>query len=363
MPHSYAVEWKQGDTTTITKEQSINSTVVISGNSVVIDGAVHGDVLCAGKVVTITGIVDGDVLCAAQELVISGSVKGDVRVAAQTLHIRGSIGRNATVLAQSASVDSTGQIAGEVLFGSQSFLTKGTIGPLSGVSKLLDIDGYIRGDTNVYATDISIRKNARIFGSFHYTSDAQAHIADGASVSGTVSHRIDDSQKKTSSQQKLPQKKPMAGWPANAIGAIIFYVLISLLMNAIFPQKIHQVALAIEKRWLLASGVGLLACIALPFLCVFLLVTIIGILLIPVPIFAAFVATGFGRIVASQVFGKSVLKGFGVKKAENIYLQSIIGIPILWCMYKAPFVGGLFSFVSIILGLGAFILSFQKSKK
>jgi hypothetical protein len=114
---------------------------------------------------------------------------------------------------------------------------------------------------------------------------------------------------------------------------------------------------------MVSMGVGLLACIALPFVSLFLLVTIIGILLIPVPIFAIVIATGFGRIVAAQVFGKSVLEGFKVKQSNNLYLQSLVGIPILFCMFKAPFVGGLFSFVSIILGLGAFILSFAHQQQ
>ena len=357
----HAMEWKQGETVTVSKDQTIESTLVTGGTTIVVDGVVHGDVFCAGKTVTISGTVDGDVLCVAQDLTISGTVLGDVRLAAQTMSATGKVDGNATIVAQTAVVSKSATLSGEVLFASQSLKTGGIVGPLTGFANELDMSGEIHGDANVYATDLHITKDARIFGSLRYTSEKEASIADGAAVSGIVSHVTPDAQKNTNKPKTTPIRN-ISNWPANAISSVIFYLLLSLIANALFSKKISQVAHAVEHKWMLSLGVGLLACIALPFVSLFLLVTIIGILLIPVPIFAVVVATGFGRIVASQVFGRSVLEGFKVKQSHNLYLQSLVGIPILFCMFKAPFVGGLFSFVSIILGLGAFILSFQTQK-
>jgi cytoskeletal protein CcmA (bactofilin family) len=358
-----AFEIKQGDTVTVVKEQKIEGSLMAGGNSVVIDGLVTGDVFCAGKKVVISGTVDGDLICAAQEMIISGIVTGDARLATQSLYVQGRIEGNATTLSQSITFDPTADINGEVLFASQSFLSQGFIGPLAGVSKYIELAGEVKGDAQLGAQELVVGKDARIFGSLKYTSEKPATIADGAAVSGVVSHVIPAPEKKPESKEKASVRNAMASWPANAVTGVIFYLLLSLIANALFSRKIHEVAAVIEKKWLLSMGVGMLAAIALPFVSLFLLVTIIGILLIPIPILAAAVATGFGRIVAAQVFGKSVLKGFKLKNADNLYMQSLIGVPILWCMFKAPFVGGLFTFISIILGLGAFILSFQKSKK
>lgn len=355
-----AVEIKQGDSVTIVKEQKIDGSLIAGGNSVVIDGMVTGDVFCAGKKVVISGTIDGDLICAAQEMIISGIVTGDARLATQSLYVQGRIEGNATTLSQDITFDPTAEINGEVLFGSQSFLTHGFIGPLSGVSKRIELQGEVKGDAQLGASELVIGKDARIFGSLRYTSEKPATIADGAAVSGVVSHVIPAPEKKASGKEKTSVQRTMSSWPANAVTGVIFYLLLSFIANALFSRKIHEVATVIEKRWLLSIGVGMLAAIALPFLSLFLLVTIIGILLIPVPLLAAGVATGFGRIVAAQVFGKSVLKGFKLKNADNLYMQSLIGVPILWCMFKAPYVGGLFTFISIILGLGAFILSFQR---
>ncbi len=357
----HAMEWKQGETVTVSKEQNIGSSLIAGGTTIVIDGTVHGDVFCAGKTVTITGIVDGDVLCAAQDLTISGSVTGDVRLAVQTMNVTGTISGNSTVFSQNTTISKSATMSGEVFFAAQTVKTNGNIGPLTGFSNDLEISGVVNGDANIYANSLRMAKDARIFGSLRYTSEKEAMIADGAAVSGIVSHVTPDTDKKSSDKKNI-QYKESKSWPSNAVSSVVFYLLLSLIANALFAKKIAQIAQNVEKKWMVSMGVGLLSCIALPFISLFLLVTIIGILLIPVPILVVVVATGFGRIVAAQVFGKSVLEGFKVKQSNTLYLQSLVGIPILFCMFKAPFVGGLFSFISIILGLGAFILSFQKQK-
>lgn len=353
------MEWKQGETVTVSKEQSIGSTLIASGTTIVIDGTVHGDLFCAGKTVTITGVVDGDVLCASQDLTISGTVTGDVRLAVQTMNVTGKVDGNSTVFSQNTIISKSATMSGEVFFAAQSVKTNGKLGPLTGFSNDLDITGEVNGDANVYANSLIMSKDARIFGSLRYTSEKEATIADGAAVSGIVSHVTPSTDKKSSDMKNIKEKESKS-WPSNAVSSVIFYLLLSLIANALFSKKIQMVSRAVHERWMVSIGIGFLTCIALPFLSLFLLITIIGILLVPIPILAVVVATGFGRIVSAQVFGKSVLEGFKVKRSDNLYLQSLVGIPILFCMFKAPFVGGVFSFISILLGLGAFILSFQK---
>ncbi len=355
----HAMEWKQGETVTVSKEQSIGSTLIASGTTIVIDGTVHGDLFCAGKTVTITGVVDGDVLCASQDLTISGTVTGDVRLAVQTMNVTGKVDGNSTVFSQNTIISKSATMSGEVFFAAQSVKTNGKLGPLTGFSNDLDITGEVNGDANVYANSLIMSKDARIFGSLRYTSEKEATIADGAAVSGIVSHVTPSTDKKSSDMKNIKEKESKS-WPSNAVSSVIFYLLLSLIANALFSKKIQMVSRAVHERWMVSIGIGFLTCIALPFLSLFLLITIIGILLVPIPILAVVVATGFGRIVSAQVFGKSVLEGFKVKRSDNLYLQSLVGIPILFCMFKAPFVGGVFSFISILLGLGAFILSFQK---
>ncbi len=359
IPTVHAMEWKQAETVTIPKEQVIAGSLMTGGTTITVDGVVHGDVFCAGKTVTISGIVDGDVLCAAGDLTVSGVVKGDIRVAAQTLSVGGQVSKNATVLGQTVVINKSATMSGEVFVAGQSLKTNGNIGPLTGFTNEMDIGGEVHGDTTVYTNALLVGKDTRLFGALRYTSEKEATIADGAAVSGIVSHITPDTKKESDTRAPSSDTKPVQ-WPANAVSSVIFYLLLSLLTNALFAKKITQVSSVIERKWLVSMGVGLLACIALPFISLFLLVTIIGILIIPVPILAAVVATAFGRIVAAQILGKSVLEGFKVKSSGNLYVQSLVGIPILFSMFKAPFVGGLFSFISIILGLGAFILSYRK---
>lgn len=363
VPSVLAVEFKQGETVTVSKDQSIGSTLVAGGNSVVIDGVVHGDVFCAGKKVTIAGTVDGDVLCAAQELTVTGTVSGNLRTAGQAIVLTGRVGRNANLAGQSVSINPEARVAGEVIVASQMFKQNGIIGPLTGWADTMSVAGEIKGDTNMYASVIQLEKTSVLRGSFVYTSEKEAGIASGSAVAGQITRAIPEKGEKKNKKPAENVQKTMRSWPANALGGVFFYLLLSFLVSALFPKKVGDVAHIYHTHSMAAALVGTVSLVAVPFLVVSLLVTIVGILLIPIPIVLAFVFAAFGRIVGAQVFGKSVLEGFGSKNADNLYLQSLVGVPILWCMFKAPYIGGLFAFISIILGLGTVLLTFQKNKK
>src|SRR6185369_15950868 len=84
-----AQNFRTGNATTVGANETVNSTLWISGRSIDIAGTVNGDVFCGGQTVTVSGTVRGDLLCAAQTIVISGTVTGDVRSAAQTITLTG----------------------------------------------------------------------------------------------------------------------------------------------------------------------------------------------------------------------------------------------------------------------------------
>jgi hypothetical protein len=77
-----AIVFKSGQDVSVPKGETINETLVATGQTVSIDGDVSGDVICAGQNISIAGNVNGDVLCAGQTVDVAGSVTASAAGAA-----------------------------------------------------------------------------------------------------------------------------------------------------------------------------------------------------------------------------------------------------------------------------------------
>lgn len=102
------------DRAVVSKTQTINDDVFISGGEVEILGTVHGDVYAVGGEVTIDGTVKGDVLAAGGEVTIKGVVENSVRAAGGQITISSAkIGRNISVAGGEIVVSEDTKVSGK----------------------------------------------------------------------------------------------------------------------------------------------------------------------------------------------------------------------------------------------------------
>lgn len=362
-PRVQAVEFKTGESVNIGSDEVLSGSLFVSGSTIIIDAPVHGDVYCAGKSVVITSVVDGDIICAGQTLRVEGKVGGNIRVAAQTITLSGAVGKNVSTMSQSLTVEHTATIGGELLYAVQTATIAGTSGSIAGVSETTTLAGMVRGDVLLEAQSFNIDSGAKVNGSLSYVSQKETMIPDGATVSGVISFKPIPKSDKEEGKFVVRSSKEGKRWPINALPSVLFYTLLGLIIAAIFPRAVVRVQKNMQQSGLLSGAVGVVAIMGAPFLFLFLLVSIVGILAIPFVALLYVIATCFGRIVGATLVGRGILDGFNVKSRDNLFLQVFIGIPILWIMFKAPFVGGLLALISIFWGLGGVFLSLRKGKK
>src|SRR5688500_7385591 len=82
-----AVEIRGGETVTIGKDEVIDDDLVVTGQTVLIDGVINGDLLAAGSRVVINGRVNGSLMMAGQLLELNGQVGGSVYSAGAALTV------------------------------------------------------------------------------------------------------------------------------------------------------------------------------------------------------------------------------------------------------------------------------------
>lgn len=347
---AYALSVRNGNTVRIPKNETVNESVFLGGNSINIDGTVDGDVFCGGQDIEITGTVNGDVICAGQSIVISGQVKGNIRSAGQKIVIAGTVDRNVNVFGQNITISSGSAILGEVYSWSKNVDIEGMVGKkFSGGAQSVTINGIVN-DVNLAAEDLSVGSTAHIKNNLIYVSNTDAAIASSESIQGKVVKQAPPKNPKTRQVQRERVWNSFLSFAS--VASLLAQIIVACVMIYFVANRTLVATVAMQEKILPTGGFGLLMLIVVPLIVVLFVITIIGIpvamLLLLLYIFSFLVS----RILVATVVGHLLLQQFWTQKKDDMYWSSVIGLILLWFVFSIPFIGGIVSFISMIWGLG-----------
>jgi uncharacterized RDD family membrane protein YckC len=131
-------------------------------------------------------------------------------------------------------------------------------------------------------------------------------------------------------------------------GFLLFYMLLAL----IFPRGVERCAEVLEQRPGNTILAALLTALVTPVLLVLLVITGIGIVLIPFVLAALFFGTLFGKAAVFAWFGRRITGQFGEGPMRHAAIAVFFGGVIVALLYTVPFLGFLLWKLFGILGLG-----------
>lgn len=343
--------FRTGSTTTVAADETVNSSLWVSGRTIDIAGQVNGDVFCAGQNVTVSGTVRGDLLCASQTIVVSGTVTGDVRSLAQTATVSGAVLHNLSAASQSFSQGSKSNIRGDISVAANDILMNGTVGRDAALAaQTITLGGKIGRNVTSTVADLQLSRGARIDGNLHYTSEKNVQLASGASVGGKTT-------------KSLPVEDQKDGGMPSAAGfgfGFFFYalaagLLISLALVLLLPQAIHAVTSQAVRSPGKTLLVGLLAFILVPASVIILMLTIIGIPLALLLIVAWVLVQALAGVVSAYYLGRMVWRG-----QRNPILIMLAGSILLIVLYFIPIIGFIAMVAAMLLGTGMILLTLAR---
>jgi hypothetical protein len=139
------------------------------------------------------------------------------------------------------------------------------------------------------------------------------------------------------------------------ISAIGFFI-IALLVVAVIPNGVGHVSFQIEHYTLRTFMAGLLGTIIIFPLGFLLLISIVGIVLIPLEIILVGCMVILGYIAVGQLIGKRIT--IALKKSDqSILLETAIGMAVLCSTALIPFAGWMIKGIAIFLGFGGVIVA------
>jgi cytoskeletal protein CcmA (bactofilin family) len=343
---SLALDRRQGEFVTVAANETVDDTLVATGNTVVVEGVVNGDLLVFAQTLEVRGNVRGDVVSLAKRTVVSGTVEGRIFNCSRSMELDGELGHSLYNWGQSLRVDRRAHVGEGIVAGGDISL-EGEVKRSATLYGEVNVSGTVGRDLTLAGGRLGslvLTNTARVGGDLtarvRELKDVQ--IADGASISGKrdIQLRVREN-RFTSPRFYLHQVL----WLAAAM-------LVGWLGLALFPGFFQACTQAVGSGWRsLGLGLGVLA--AIPVVIVLAAITLVG-FPISLMLLALYVAAIYlAKLWVGAFLGRILLKPAITAKRDWL-LRLLVGLIILTIVGFIPYLGGLVRLVVVCLGLGAF---------
>lgn len=315
-----------------TTSNSVSKTLYLADSSVTIDYPVEGNVFVMAQDLTISGNISGNVFALAQNLKIesTGSINSTLFVCAENITIDGTVS-NVFSMSSSLTINKSARIMQDITAGGSTLKLGGTVGR----------------NANFAFDEIYVSDSAVILGDLSYSSRVAAISKD--IVSGTTSF-------KPIEEAKIEPKDIIKEKLNDLYTLLVVSLVIVLIVVYAMPKFADKEQKIVENKLAATFGYGALALILIPFACLILFCTILGILPSIVLLFVYLfiimqVATPLVAIAMAKIVCQKINKN---TKGFNL-LFSMLLVLAIWVLELIPVLGSIVSLLTAILGLGIIV--------
>ncbi|MFH1429464.1 MAG: hypothetical protein ABIH39_06945 [Candidatus Margulisiibacteriota bacterium] len=339
---AFSAVFRTGETILVDKHESIMGNLFAVGKTVIIKGKVYGDIITIGSDVVLEGEVHGDILAAGGRVNINVPTVSDVRVVGGEVKLRSQV--RGEVFAAGGNID----IAPDNTIVRDLVVYAGQI----------HVGGKIYGDANLNGADIAILEKTLINGELSgNASNGDIRIASSAVITGPK-----NIVKKAQKAKNI--KKDFMG--VIAIGKLLGFlatIVFALLLILTMPNYIRSVnSTMITKPWG-SIGIGIITLLLVPVAVFLCLVSIIGIPIGLIILFAYSLGIYSTKVFISIGLGSLILSKLEKTDKPSLVWSLVLGTIVYTVLLKLPFVGWIICFVGLLLGLGALLITKKESLK
>lgn len=341
----FALERRHSEIVTVRANETVDDTLLASGNIIRVEGVVNGDLLAFGGTVEVRGTVKGDLVSFAKRIVVSGTVEGNIYNCSNSLDLDGQLGHSLYGLMQSLRLNDRGRIGEGMLVGAGDVSLEGDVNrSVTLYAGNADVSGSIGRELAMAGDNLTVTNTARIGGnlSARVRNVNNVHIADGATITGSRVIQLREMHNRFTSPHFYFFQ---AVWLAAAM-------FVGWLVLILFPGFFQASTHAVSSGWR-SIGLGIAILAGVPVVMILLAITLVGLPASLMLLMAYLVAIYLAKIWVGAFLGQALLKPAGATKSEWM-LGLLLGLLILTVVRFVPYLGGLVHFGVICLGLGAF---------
>jgi hypothetical protein len=334
--------------------------VFASGSSVTLDAPGTDDVFAAGERVEIASPITGSAHLAGRRIISGADVGADLFGFGSDVSVGAPVAGNATLAGYDVAVDAA--VGGNLRAAGR---TVRVAAPVAGSAMLaagtLSLDAAIAGDTVIAADALEFGPDARIEGSLRLYGDKADALEVPASV--VPADRIERHRGRPDNAVSDPfgMEMDIAGpsWVAVTVGFVIGILVLAVfafLAALIAPRQVERLGEEVADAPFRTFWIGFLTLSALIGACVVAILTVIGVLAVPVIVLATIALCFLGYLVAVYLVGRAVWSRFDrvppVTLSERA-IAALAGAVIVTLLGLVPFVGWPLLLILTLTGLGA----------
>jgi hypothetical protein len=343
------------------KEKILNSNEIVqkdyfaTGNYVAVHGTVDGDVYLVGGSILVDGTINGDIIALGGQIVIEAKKVNNIRAMGGSIIINSKeVSGNATLGGGQVDIAGATTIKGSLVAGAGELRIGGPIGKGAHVAGgQVSILSSVNGDVFAAGNKIILSPDAKISGNFTYWSKNKIELAEKTQINGVVT------QKTPPNVERVKNGSMVAFSSIKIVGAFIGFVtaiIFGILFIYLLPNYSTNVVKTINSKFWKNLGVGFLTTILTPILFIVLLITVIGMPFSFLLIFSYLILAYFAKIFISMAIGQKVFKYLKAKNSSTVW-AFIVGLFVYCLISLIPLIGGVFSFLAMLFGIGALLIT------
>jgi hypothetical protein len=334
-----------------------------AGAAVSFDGPSVTDLFMAGNVVSVNAPVGGSAHLAGRRVSVDAAVAGDLFAVGYSVTVTAPVSGDASVSGYELSL---APVTGN-LRAAGSEVTVAAVGGYALITGAdITLQGAIAGDAVLVGDDIVFGPEAKVAGGLTIYAEDPASIKVPETVAPAARVKIEQrkhySESEWSKDMPMPMRVPVWRVVTGFLMGVLISGLIAVMVIAIAPQAVQNwrmLALAHPGR---AIWSGFLVTSALAGSGFVLMLTLVGVFLLPVMLVLTMLAIFAGYALGSYVLGVGLWLGVGRTMPEGLlgkFALACLGAFLAGLAWLVPIAGWFFVLGLTMLGIGtltAFVL-------
>ena len=327
---------------TIPANETIDDTLVVRAENVLVEGNITGDLIVLGEQVNVRGHVSGSLLTIAKVINIEGEVNGNILSIGETSDIRNlTLGANLYSVGRTITVQVDTQVGGNALFVANESQMHGSVSQdLLALNKHFSLIGSVDGDVRAYGEQVDLSSSARIGANLNAKVKTTDHLRvdSGATIVGETI---------VSSWPEQPSKYATFEYYLGEVAKLVSALIAGLVLFYLFPA-LSRTRLDNGTQLLTVAGIGAVALVATPVLAVIVTLTLIGAPLGILTLMFWFATLYMAGIVIAGHIGRLLLNDETNHPAWSL----LTGLTVLVVLINVPVLGGIVRLIAIVVGFG-----------
>ncbi len=325
-----------------------------AGASVRFDGPAVTDLFMAGNRVVVAGPVGGSAHLAGRQVTVEAAVAGDLFAAGYGVDVSGAVGGDATVTGFEVTL---GSVTGNLRAAGSEVVVDAVGGYALITGAEVTLNGAIAGDVVLVSDQITFGPDAVIAGALTIYAEDPASVKVPASVAPADRVKIEALQNYDAGNwaDRMPVRVSIWRIVTGFLAGVLVSGLIATLVIAVAPKSVQswrELALAHPGR---AIWSGFLVTSALAGSGFVLMLTIIGVFLLPVMLMITVLAIFAGYALGSYVLGVGLWLALGRPMPDGLlgkFGLACLGAFVAGLAWLVPVAGWFFVLGLTLMGIG-----------